>query len=73
MCEVWDMQNLLAHIEASGITRAEWARRFEISQGTLADFISGRRTPGLALAFRIESETGGAVPAAAWVRSDTAA
>lgn len=59
--------NLSTHIEQTGTPKAAFARKLNISPGTLADFLSGRRTPGLSLAVRIEHETGGAVRAASWV------
>jgi transcriptional regulator with XRE-family HTH domain len=38
-------------------TQVELARKFRCSQATVCGLLAGRRTPGLALALRIESVT----------------
>ena len=43
-----------------------WAARFGISRPYLHALIDGTRFPSLAVAKRIQDETGGAVPVAAW-------
>lgn len=42
------------------------AADFQISQGYLCLLLSGKKTPSLKLALRIESVTQGAVPVSSW-------
>ena len=58
---------LAEFITTRGETRRAWARRLDISESYLSDLLSGKKTPSLALAARIERETGGAVTAVSWV------
>ena len=51
------------------MTQAEFARRIEYDKGNLHRLLSGSHRPSLDLAFKIESETGGAVPASAWAEA----
>ncbi len=44
------------------------ARAVGISPAYLSDLKNGKRGPSLAVAFAIERETNGAVPASAWVK-----
>lgn len=54
-------------ITRSGQTRKAWAARIGVSNSYLSDLLNGKAVPSLALAARIERETGGAVPASSWV------
>ncbi|WP_413777642.1 helix-turn-helix transcriptional regulator [Thalassovita sp.] len=57
------------YLKTSGISQSEFAKRIEVSAPFLSLLIGGRRSPSLSLAFRIETETKGAVPAASWVQA----
>lgn len=67
------MTQLAAHLISENIRRAEFARRIGTSKGYLSDIANGNRTPSLELALRIERVTSGAVPVAAWAKSENAA
>lgn len=54
-------------IRTSGKSQAHWAGEFGISPGFLSQILRGARAPSLDVAFRIERQTGGKVPAASWV------
>jgi len=54
-------------IRASGQSQAHWAGAFGISAGFLSQLLRGTKAPSLDVAFRIERQTGGKVPAASWV------
>jgi len=60
------MANLHDFIERAGITQRQMAERIGCSTSFLSEVLSGRKAPGVGLALRIERETGGAVPVAAW-------
>jgi len=57
---------LSSWIVAAGITNAEMARRCEYDRSNFHRVLKGEVAPSLNLAARIERETGGAIPAAAW-------
>lgn len=57
---------LAEHIRQSGETQTVWAERIRVSRSYLNHLMSGRRKPSLTIALRIESATGGAVPARSW-------
>lgn len=54
-------------IRTSGQSQAHWAAEFGISPGFLSQLLRGTKAPSLDVAFRIERQTGGKVPAASWV------
>lgn len=54
-------------------TQAKIARRLNISRSYLSEIESGAKLPSLDLAFRIERETEGAVPARSWASVEAAA
>jgi transcriptional regulator with XRE-family HTH domain len=60
---------LKSWLDASSITQAELARRLEYDKGNMHRILNGRLRPTLDLAFRIERETGGAIPASAWAEA----
>ncbi len=62
------MNPLRQHIVNTGTRAAHLAEQLGISRGAMADILSGRRTPGLALALRIEAATG--VPPQAWSQAE---
>ena len=54
-------------ITSSEASRQHWASRFGISKSYLSLLENGRKQPSLALASRIEGETGGEVPMSSWI------
>jgi len=64
------MNNLSKYISDRGMTRGEFAKRVGISAPYLSEILSGPKRPSIDLAFKIESETGGEVPASCWVRHE---
>lgn len=58
---------LREYIERRNVDRREFAATLGISRGFLSLLESGKRSPGLDLAVRIERMTAGAVPASSWV------
>lgn len=60
---------LREHILSSGESYATWAARLGITPPFLSNLMNGKRLPSLALAVRIEAETGGAVPPSSWFQS----
>jgi plasmid maintenance system antidote protein VapI len=61
------MTPLAEHLQAFGITQAQFAVAVGVDQATISKLCRGKLVPSLALAFRIEWETGGLCPASAWV------
>jgi transcriptional regulator with XRE-family HTH domain len=61
------MEQLATHLKAAGTKRNEFARIVGISAPYLTQILSGLKRPSLDLAFRIETATGGVVPASCWV------
>tara|TARA_R110000868_G_C10784959_1_gene755819 strand:- start:36 stop:239 length:204 start_codon:yes stop_codon:yes gene_type:complete len=60
---------LKSWLAAASISQAEMARRLEYDKGNLHRLLNGTLRPTLDLAFRIERETNGAVPASAWAEA----
>jgi aspartate carbamoyltransferase catalytic subunit len=58
---------LAAWLAAADISQAEMARRCGYDRSNFHRLLSGKLMPSLALATRIERETGGAIPAVTWV------
>lgn len=61
------MASLAQHLNEVGLKQADFAAALGISQGLVSKLARGLVTPSLDLAFRIEWETGGKVPASQWV------
>lgn len=59
--------------KAHGIKQKDLAKSLGVSNPYLCDIEKGKRTPGLALAVRIEDATKGAVPATSWIKRESAA
>jgi aspartate carbamoyltransferase catalytic subunit len=57
---------LAAWLQAENISQAEMARRCEYDRSNFHRLLSGKLSPSLPLAARIERETNGAIPAVAW-------
>ena len=64
---------LSAWLAAANVSQAEMARRCDYDRSNFHRLLSGKLTPSLALAARIERETKGAVPAIAWAELPTTA
>lgn len=60
-------QRLQSWLKAAKIPAAELARRCEYDRSNMHKILKGENKPSLALAARIERETGGAIPAADWI------
>ena len=60
-------QRLTDWLEKTGTSRAEFSRRCEYDPSNLSKLLGGTIRPTLEMAFKIERETGGAIPASAWV------
>ena len=60
---------LKSWLEAASISQAELARRLEYDKGNMHRVLNGRLRPTLALAFKIERETDGVIPASAWAEA----
>ena len=58
-------ERLAAWLDRAGQTQRDFADSIESSEGQVSNLLSGRRTPSLALASRIEELTG--IPASSWV------
>jgi transcriptional regulator with XRE-family HTH domain len=61
------MQHLSQYIKDAGMTQRAFAAAVNIAPGHLSEIITGKKLPGLALAFAIERQTLGQVPASSWV------
>ena len=61
--------SLAQFLDRSGISCAEFARRLGVTDSAVWRWANGRRSPSLGLAFAIERETHGAVPARSWRKS----
>jgi hypothetical protein len=62
------MITLTDHLRGTGETQTSFAKRIDVHQGTISKLCAGK-APSLGLALKIERETGGAVPVAAWASS----
>lgn len=60
---------LKSWLEAASISQAELARRLEYDKGNMHRVLNGRLRPTLDLAFKIERETDGVIPASAWAEA----
>jgi transcriptional regulator with XRE-family HTH domain len=67
MCEHDAMTQLSSYIKGAGMTQRAFAAAVNIAPGHLSEIITGKKRPGLALAFAIERQTLGQVPASSWV------
>jgi len=63
------MNKLQKHLSDSGLAKSDFAKSIGISRGYLSDLMSGRRRPTLELAFQIQAETKGDVPAESWLNN----
>lgn len=57
------------HMDASGLSRTEWAKRLGVSKSYLSQLASGQKRPSLDMAVRIERETDGAVRPCDWIEA----
>lgn len=56
-------------LESANVSQAELARRCKYDPSNMHKIVKGKLTPTLEMAFAIDRETAGAVPASAWVRA----
>jgi transcriptional regulator with XRE-family HTH domain len=61
------MSKLHTYLAETGTTQSDLAGRVGVSKGYMSEIVGGQKRPGLDVAFAIERETGGMVPAACWV------
>ena len=59
-------ERLSAWLAIANVTAADFGRRCDYDGSNMAKVARGVVRPGVKLAFRIEVETGGAIPAKAW-------
>ena len=62
-------ETLKSWLEKQGIRPAEFARRIEYDRSNFHHILKGRLKPTLQIAHRIELETSGAIPMAAWAEA----
>lgn len=72
-CDMEPHIRLKSWLEAANVTQAELARRLGYDPSNMGKLLKKAIRPTLDLAFRIEAETAGAIPASAWVQQDEAA
>ena len=60
------MTKLSQFLKDAAISQERFAKQVGISPGYASEIVAGVKTPGLALAIRIEASTGGEIPAASW-------
>ena len=61
------MMTLSEYLNANAIKQVDFARQIGVTQGTVSRLCSGRLSPDIEMIGKIQFETRGAVPAAAWV------
>jgi transcriptional regulator with XRE-family HTH domain len=59
---------LKSWLEAANVTQADFARRLGYDPSNMAKLLKKSIRPTLDMAFRIEAQTGGVIPASAWVQ-----
>lgn len=67
LCERPRMTPFAKWLDSDAETQSAFARKIGISRSYLSEIASGKKRPSLALAFKIESATEGAIPASSWV------
>jgi transcriptional regulator with XRE-family HTH domain len=65
------MNDLKTYLVDRRLRQADFAERLGITQATVSRLAAKTALPSLELAFAIERETGGAVPAASWLPAPT--
>lgn len=60
---------LEAWLKQTGVSAAEFARRCEYDPSNMAKLLKGRIRPTLEMAFKIERQTEGVIPASSWVEA----
>jgi len=63
------MHILTKYRKATGISQHAFAAKVSVDQSIISRIEAGPTRPGLALAFRIEEATEGAVPASCWANA----
>jgi DNA-binding transcriptional regulator YdaS (Cro superfamily) len=67
------MTQLQSYIAEACLKQSALADTLGISRGYMSELVSGSKTPSLEIAVAIERATGGAVPAASWIKTGEAA
>ena len=67
MCIVFVMSNLSSFLESNGISQRKFAGEIDVDPSIVSRLCKKLMRPSLELAFVIERQTGGAVPASSWV------
>ena len=63
---MWGMTVFIDYLEEAGIGQALFAESIAVTQATISRLASGKMTPSLELALKIEIVTKGAVPMSSW-------
>ena len=58
---------LASFLSAAGIGFAAFAEAIGVNPSSVYNYVNGKRTPDLSVAVKIERQTCGKIPAAAWV------
>lgn len=66
------MMTLNEYLSSQAIRQSDFASKLGVTQATVSRLAAKTALPSLELAFAIERETAGAVPAASWVIAATA-
>lgn len=64
------MNELRKYREKHSVSQTDFAKSVGVTQGIISKIERDDIRPGLDLAFKIEKETAGAVPAKTWAQSD---
>lgn len=67
------MMTLSEYLQANGIAQKHFASLIDVKQATVSRIANGEMRPSLDLAFRIERQTGGKVPASIWAEKEKGA
>lgn len=67
------MVSLKSYLDESKIPQGKFADAVGCTQSMISQLLTGRKKPGLDLAYAIERETAGQVPVTSWVNTNEAA
>lgn len=68
MCNIQRMEQLAKHLEQTGQSQADFARKIGVHTSVLSRYLNTGVRPSLDTALKIEQMTDGAVPVSAWFR-----
>ena len=63
------MDKLKEYLARLGVTQNRFAQEIGVEQATVSRLVNGIIRPGIDLAVRIESATGGDVPVSSWAKN----